>query len=500
MRLIHTADWHLGNYMHDIDRTAEQQAFLKWLKQEVNDRDADTLVVAGDVFDVKNPSNESKRMYYRFLASLLDTGCKNVIVVGGNHDSGDLLDTTRELSDALNIHVVGSISGRAVDEFVFELHDQKGDVSAVCAAIPYIKDTDLREYFDGEFEDGTFSDKAYTALYQQVLAEVEKRRNGRDIPVIVTGHMYAAGLEGRYADDEKENNTEIKTDDGMRKLDFVGNLGKVHSNVFPKEFTYVALGHIHYTTRVAKEERIRYSGSPFVMGFDEADISRVVLQVELESGKTAPKVSRVEVPEYSLYERIPGTVDQIIGRLNEIMAEAADTTEEHKNVYVELCYKQTDRTMLEHRIEGMEFPAWLKIVSWKPVMSGTTQKGMIGSRTMKEMTGITLQEVVRSLVLSNLSVDREGLSEEEIAEEEEALVAKYLPYFEKAEVKAEEERKARANSKLMEEKARAERKAAKAAEKEASKEASKEAAKAAKAAEKAAQAAGRGGADEDTED
>ena len=60
---------------------------------------------------------------------------------------------------------------------------------------------------------------------------------------------------------------------------------------------------------------------------------------------------------------------------------------------------------------------------------------------MKEMTGITLQEVVRSLVLSNLSVEREGLSEEEIAEEEEALVAKYLPYFEKAEVKAEEERK-----------------------------------------------------------
>ncbi len=55
MKFIHTADWHLGNTMHDIDRTRETEAFLEWLKTEIASLGAEVLVIAGDIFYVVDP-------------------------------------------------------------------------------------------------------------------------------------------------------------------------------------------------------------------------------------------------------------------------------------------------------------------------------------------------------------------------------------------------------------------------------------------------------------
>ena len=139
MKFIHTADWHLGNTMHDIDRTEETGAFFNWLKCEIESAGAQALVIAGDIFDVVNPSNIAKTQYYRFLASLLNTRCTNVIVVGGNHDSGTLLDAPAGILDALNIKVVGSINNRKVEDLVIELKDGGGDIIGISCAVPCIR-------------------------------------------------------------------------------------------------------------------------------------------------------------------------------------------------------------------------------------------------------------------------------------------------------------------------------------------------------------------------
>ncbi len=93
MKFIHTADWHLGNRMHEVDRKAESQFFLRWLKEQIVLQEAETLVIAGDIYDVINPSSEAENLYYSFLASLSGTCCRNIIIVGGNHDSGAKLDS-----------------------------------------------------------------------------------------------------------------------------------------------------------------------------------------------------------------------------------------------------------------------------------------------------------------------------------------------------------------------------------------------------------------------
>ena len=278
MKFIHTADCHLGNAMHNIDRIGEVRAFFKWLKKQIEADKAEALVVSGDIFDTINPPVEARHEYYKFLATLLDTCCRNVIIIAGNHDSASFINAPKDLLEALNIHVVGNISNIPVEELVFELKDSAGNATAVCAAVPFVREADLRRFAE---EGKDFVDNSFGGLYRQACVAADSLRAGRNIPVIATGHLYAANLEGRLA----EIPCGEKTDDGTKTIDLVGNLGAVNVSVFPAEFDYVALGHIHYMTRVAKNDRIRYSGSPFVLGFDEVNIPRNVLLVDVQYRK-----------------------------------------------------------------------------------------------------------------------------------------------------------------------------------------------------------------------
>ena len=456
IRLIHTADWHLGNTMHDTDRSGEQNAFLQWLKRIVFENSIDALVVSGDVFDVSNPSNEAKKMYYSFLASLLQTDCRNVIVVGGNHDSGDMLDATKDVFDALNIHVIGKIGERSIPDLVFELLGKDGECVALCAAIPYLRESELRKYYEASYEragmevpsgivwdtdEAKFNDRAYGELYQQLLQEIEARKAGRDIPVIVTGHLYAAGLEGRYGDIEKavgaaDQDREIVTDDGVLQLDVRGKLGKVHSNIFPKEFSYVALGHIHYQTRVGGEERIRYSGSPFVMGFEDANIPRCVLQVDLSGSEAegfAPVVKLLEVPKTNLYRRITGSKEEILRKIEDLAGKARSEESAYAGIFLEIEYETADRASLEAAIEEMKLPEKLQIMHWKRKREDADRYGVFREYSMTQMKELSVEEVAESLIRSRLSIDPDR-SEEEAARFRE-LVETFLPYFRRAEAR-----------------------------------------------------------------
>ncbi len=458
IRLIHTADWHLGNTMHDTDRSGEQRDFLQWLRRTVSVNDVDALVVSGDVFDVNNPSNEAKKMYYSFLASLLDTDCRNVIVVGGNHDSGDMLDTTKEVFDALNIHVIGKIGERTIPDLVFELLGKDGECIALCAAIPYLRESVLRKYYEASYEragmevpsgivwdtdEAKFNDRAYGELYRQLLEEIDTRKDGRSLPVIVTGHLYAAGLEGRYGDIEKavgaaDQDREIVTDDGVLQLDVRGKLGKVHSNIFPKEFSYVALGHIHYQTRVGGEERIRYSGSPFVMGFEDANIPRCVLQVDLDSTgaeNSVPIVKSIEVPKTNLYRRITGSREEILRKIKELAEQLwnGEDASSYENIFLEIMYETADRAYLESAIEELKLPGQMKILHWKRKRDDVDHYGVFREYSMTQMKELSVEEVAESLIRSWMSIDPDGSKEEELRLKE--LVEMYLPYFKEAEAK-----------------------------------------------------------------
>ena len=417
--MIHTADWHLGNSMHDIDRLEESKLFLNWLKERIVECGAQCLVVAGDIFDTTNPSVEARRLYFRFLASLLDTCCKNIVLVGGNHDSGALLDAPRDLLEALNIQMVGSLGDRPVEELVKELKDRSGNVVGVCAAVPYVREMELRRF---KTEDnGDFAQNTFKGLYNTVYEAAEKVRGGRSVPLLATGHLYAAQLEGRP---DNDNGSDAR-EHGMR--DIVGNLGTIPVSVFSEGFDYVALGHIHYTTMVAKNPKVRYSGSPFVLGFDEAERAHHVLLVDLQPGM-APAVEKLETPQYYSFKRVSGSIDGIKEQLKLLKKNPTE-----KPLKIEIVYDYTSGVNVHEALSGVLENAAFEVVSWKVNRAASLGAESFSDETLESVDVLDDEEIFRRLLMCKLGVT-------EMNDDIKKDFENYLPLFRQVveEVKGEE--------------------------------------------------------------
>lgn len=423
MRFIHTADLHIGNKIHDIERGAEYRDFFGWLKNTIVENQVEGLIIAGDIYDTKTPSIESRSIFHRFLASLLDTCCKNVILVGGNHDSGPLLDSNKEILEALNIHVVGDIYNKNIEDLVFKLYDQEDNVAGICVAMPFVKESELKNYLDldsdeeGDHEP-SFALKTHKALYNQALAEAKKQRGDLQVPIIATGHLHAANLEGRYSEEIKD-----RPQDGVRTIDVVGNLGYVGAEAFSEEYDYVALGHIHYSTMVNKNPKIRYSGSPFIMGFDELKYARGVLLVTCDP-KEGTSVNMLKTTSDYLFIRKVVDENTIDSCINDLVENAS----EDKTYYVQLRFKMSDRNMIYNTVGGYTLPENVMIVSYDVIRANESTAALLENRTMKDMKDLKEQDIFKSLILTKNPdgvEDVDALSEEE----KETYVNKYLPYF-----------------------------------------------------------------------
>ena len=116
IRILHTADWHLGQTFFGYDRTEEHGVFLNWLAEEIRQKEIDALIIAGDVFDVSNPSAASQSMYYQFIYRVTaENPYLQIVIVAGNHDSAARLEAPLPLLQAMRTEVrgVGRLSGRA---------------------------------------------------------------------------------------------------------------------------------------------------------------------------------------------------------------------------------------------------------------------------------------------------------------------------------------------------------------------------------------------------
>ncbi len=307
IRVLHTADWHIGRTLCGRKRYEEFEAFLTWLADIIQQREINILLVAGDIFDTSTPSNRAQELYYRFLRRVSASSCRHVVVVAGNHDSPSFLDAPRELLKALNVHVMGSASENPEDE-VLVLCDEQDTPKMIVCAVPYLRDRDIRIAEAGE----SVEDKEWKLIegirthYAAVAAIAEQKRAelGSNIPIVAMGHLFTTG--GQTVDG-----------DGVREL-YVGSLAHVTAGIFPECYNYLALGHLHVPQQVNDSEIIRYSGSPLPMGFEEAEQQKSVCQVEFLN--TTTLVQLIDVPVFQQIERIKGDWNSISSRIHDLSA------------------------------------------------------------------------------------------------------------------------------------------------------------------------------------
>ena len=322
MKILHTSDWHLGRSLHIKKRHDEHQAFLQWLLTEIDRRQIDVLLVAGDVFDSGLPGIGAQELYYDFLGHVAPSCCRHVVIIAGNHDSPSFLNAPGKLLKALRVEVIGGAAADPADEvLVLRRHD--GTPELLVAAVPFLRDRDIRTVEAGESPD----DKAQNLIqgigrhYAAVFAAAEQRRSelGQDLPLVAMGHLFTAGgrlLEG----------------DGVRDL-YVGALAGVTPAIFPASVDYVALGHLHVPQTVNDSSRIRYCGSPLPMGFNEAEQQKIVCLVDFQGREAS--VETLPVPVFQILQTIQGDWDAISGRLAELAQSGA-------SVWLNIIYDGSD--------------------------------------------------------------------------------------------------------------------------------------------------------------
>ena len=294
MRLLHTSDWHLGQTLHQFERSHEHTRFLAWLLDTLVAEEVDALLIAGDVFDNANPSSQSQAQFYRFLTEARHRLPRLVIVViAGNHDSPGRLEAPSPFLALFDAHVIGQIrrvSGEVeVDRLLLPLRGRSGDVEAWCIAMPFLRPADVPRV-EG-LEEGSDAylagiEAVHRLALQRALA---RRRPGQTL--VAMGHCH---LSGGQVSQESE-----------RRI-VIGGAEALSTAIFDPAIAYVALGHLHLAQCVGRDPTRRYSGSPLPLSFSEIHYPHQVVVVDLD-GDAPPRIRALHVPRAVELLRVPVT-------------------------------------------------------------------------------------------------------------------------------------------------------------------------------------------------
>lgn len=303
MRLLHTADWHIGQYFFGYDRKEEHKFFFEWLKKTIREYNADALLVSGDVFDSPNPSAESQKIYFRFLREVsLENPNLQIIITAGNHDSAARLEAPGPLLEDMNIRIKGIIrkneDGLIDYQNLFVPLSKDNQINGWCIAVPYLR--------QGDYPNAESYSKGVKEMYDNLYNELLKVKEPH-VPIIIMGHLQATGSE------VSENDRSERT--------IIGGLECISPEVFDrKDIVYTALGHLHKAQRVSGRENVRYSGSPLPMSFAEKNYKQGINLIEIEKDELK-QISRIDFePPVKLISlpKTPKPLDEVLSEISQL--------------------------------------------------------------------------------------------------------------------------------------------------------------------------------------
>ena len=307
LKVLHTADWHLGHTLHGVSRQVEHSQFLTWLLAQLLNQAIDALLICGDIFDSANPPASAQTQLYDFLVQAKRQQPRlTIILIGGNHDSAQRLDAPASLLHTLDVHVIGGLPRLPTGEIAWDrlcipLCDATGDIAAWCGAMPFLRNADVSVYGADAAEPLI---TGVRNLYAQLIAQLTCHASPEQ-SLLLTGHCYMVG--GQLSELSE------------RKI-LGGHQHALPVDIFPSHLDYVALGHLHRPQAVGHHAHIRYSGSPIPLSFDETHYPHQVLLVQLNAHQPA-HVSALPVPRCVQLIRVPNGQDyaslaQVLALLN----------------------------------------------------------------------------------------------------------------------------------------------------------------------------------------
>ena len=259
MKIIHTSDWHLGQNLYGYDRTQEQSLALQQIEDLVRQETPDALVVSGDIYDTAQPSSAVQTLFTGAVMRMhLASPRTAIIITAGNHDSGSKHEISRVLWETQNVHMIGTINKEDTLEQIIELPG-----TGFIIAVPYSSERHIPEGF-----------------WQGLLDEVESR-NEAGLPVVLSAHLTVSGCDFQGHENARDFS--------------VGGIDALELEDLGTGYDYVALGHIHRAQTIeGSGGRVRYSGTPVPVSFDE-NYAHTVSVVEIASHGAVPVIREVPI-------------------------------------------------------------------------------------------------------------------------------------------------------------------------------------------------------------
>lgn len=316
MKVLHTADWHLGRLFYGTHLLEDQAYALSQIYTIIEEEKVDAIIIAGDVFDRAVPPVEAVRLWDEFLTKVGEEYKIPLFVISGNHDSGQRLALGAQLLQEKGIHIRGQLTG-CVEPVV--LATQEGPVHVYM--LPYHEPVELQDWLlqEGILTESTSGEESLEVY--GAWRDYVKGRTPEGVPIIVVAHAFVAGgLESQ----------------SERAL-LVGGTEAVSPKVW-KDFSYTALGHLHRPQRMGID-RIRYSGSLLPYSFDEVGYDKSVTIVELD-GTGVTELRTVTIEPLHPVVVLEGPFEEIMRR--------EDWHKSYENAYI--LVRLTDTTPV---IDGM---------------------------------------------------------------------------------------------------------------------------------------------------
>ena len=284
MKILHTADWHLGKRLDSFSRLEEQKIVLDEICIIADEQAVDAVIVAGDLFDAFNPPVEAIELLYKTLKRLTNNGKRPVIAIAGNHDSPDRIDSPEPLARECGIIFMGypnteiktielenGFEITKTDKGFIEHNLPEHNYPLRIIATPYANEVRMKEYF-GEEKEVELSNSL-----QMGWGDLsEKYCDNKGVNILVT-HLYMLKRGGEV----------LEEPDGEKPLK-IGNADLIYSDIIPSQIQYTALGHLHRHQNVGTDEKpVVYSGSPLSYSFSEAGQQKYVKIINVEPNSIA---------------------------------------------------------------------------------------------------------------------------------------------------------------------------------------------------------------------
>lgn len=282
MRVLHTADWHLGKTLRSVSLHDDHAYVLDQIFKTIIDEGVDVLLIAGDVYDKASPSEAAMKLYSDFLERVHEETNAAIVVIAGNHDSGQRLGTASRLFDRRRILVRGPVER---DETPLVLEDEHGEVAI--SALPYGEIYAARRAF------GTEDIRSPEDVLQAQI-ETARARVPEGARWIVVAHAFV---------------TNCQPTEGERRLS-VGTVETVSADIFDGAH-YVALGHLHRPQSAGAHE-VRYSGSPLAFGFDEAGTTKSMTVFNLNESGQVVDLKAVDFEPLRQVREVQGFLDDLV--------------------------------------------------------------------------------------------------------------------------------------------------------------------------------------------